>query len=136
MGSSAMSFDAACKVLGENDAGWSARLSRLLGVAALASGGVGLAPSASVIGAAWGWIDQKNELVYQISSIVERAQNRCLGAKGRDRHELIAAAHTAVVTGAFFAALGEMIGPGYTRLRLSEAEKHQMVSSEETVGDH
>lgn len=49
------------------------------------------------------------------------------GAKGRERHELIAAAHTAVVAGAFFTALNEVVGKGYSSLRLTEVEKQKMV---------
>ncbi|MEU4335120.1 hypothetical protein AB0F59_10870 [Micromonospora lupini] len=120
-----MSFEAARRILGKHDPGWSDRLGGLLGLAALGSGGAGaLLPA---ISAAWGWIDQKNELVQQISIAVERFRERSLGARGRERHELIAAAHTAVVAGAFFTALSRVVGEGYASLRLTEVEKQKMV---------
>ncbi|MCX5065065.1 hypothetical protein OOJ91_04135 [Micromonospora lupini] len=120
-----MSFEAARRILGKHDQGWSDRLGALLGLAALGSGGAGaLLPA---INAAWGWIDQKNELVQQISMAVERFRERSLGAKGRERHQLIAAAHTAVVAGAFFTALSTVVGEGYASLRLTEVEKQKMV---------
>ncbi|MEU2662150.1 ATP-binding protein [Micromonospora sp. NPDC007220] len=133
MSSSSMSFDTARRILGQRDPEWSNKLSALLGLAALGSGAVGFAVPA--IKAGWGWIDQKNELVSQLTSAVDRVRDRCLGARGRERHELIAAAHTAVVTGAFFAALSEVVGKKYARLGLTEAEKQQLVSGS-VDGDH
>ncbi|GAA4461631.1 NACHT domain-containing protein [Phytohabitans houttuyneae] len=135
MGHSSMSFEMACRILGAADDGWSARLSRLLGVAALASGGVGAAAPAAAVGAAWGWIDQKNELVGHIDAAVRKVRDRGIGRTGRERHELIAAAHTALVTGSFFTALSEQIGSGYQRLHFSEAEKRAMVTPE-AAGRH
>ncbi|MFG3645063.1 NACHT domain-containing protein [Micromonospora sp. NPDC047762] len=126
-----MSFDTARRILGKQDPGWGQRLATLLGLAALGSGGAGIAVPA--ISAAWGWIDQKNELVQQISTAVDRFRERTLGAKGRDRHQLIAAAHTSVAAGAFFAALKEVLGKHYASLRLTEVEKQRMVGGEGAV---
>ncbi|WP_425568097.1 hypothetical protein [Phytohabitans flavus] len=90
-----MSFEMACRILGATDDGWSSRLNRLLGVAVLASGGIDVVTPAAAVGAAWGWIDQKNELVGHINIAVRKVRDRGLGCTGRERHELIAAAHTA-----------------------------------------
>src|SRR5262245_34797175 len=62
---SAMSFATARTILGGNDPGIAVRINQLLGLTALASGAVGLAPHAAAIRAGWSWIDQKNELVGQ-----------------------------------------------------------------------
>ena len=93
-------------------------LDRLLGVAFLAAGPLGLA--------AWGWIDQKNELVARLEEMVSRGRRDLAAARGRSRQELLAATHTTIVVASFFAALRDLAGAAYDEINLSEDDERRL----------
>jgi hypothetical protein len=110
-------------------------LDRLLGVTLLAAGPIGLLTGQAWMLVAWGWVDQKNELVVRLDELVSKGRAKLGKATGKERHELLAAAHTAIVIASYFAALREVAGPVYDRLELTEAEKRRLASSSNTPGD-
>jgi len=108
-------------------------LDRLLGVAILAAGPVGLATGHPWLLAAWSWVDQKNELVTHLDAMVAKGRAKLGKATGRQRHELVAATHTAVVAASFFAALRELTGPAAEEL--TEADRIRLVDGAAPAGD-
>src|SRR5688500_4774352 len=97
-----LTFQGALQILGHHDSPLITRLDRVLGGMILA--GAGLGPLAAL----WGWIDQKNEAVGLLRTAVGGLRDRISGTAGRERRELIAAAHTTIVVAAYFEALHEM----------------------------
>ncbi|WP_433606552.1 NACHT domain-containing protein [Dactylosporangium sp. CA-139114] len=97
-------------------------LDTLLGAGILAAGPIGLATGQPWLLAAWGWIDQKNELIVRLDELVRKGRAKLRKSSGRPRHELLAATHAALTAGAFFAALRDELGPVYDELELTEAD--------------
>nr|BFE60495.1 hypothetical protein GCM10020063_050210 [Dactylosporangium thailandense] len=97
-------------------------LDRLLGAGILAAGPIGVATGQPWLLAAWGWVDQKNELVVRLDELVRKGRAKLRRSSGRQRHELLAATHAALTVGAFFAALRDVLGPMYDGLELTEAD--------------
>ncbi|MEU8238419.1 hypothetical protein AB0C07_09250 [Actinoplanes missouriensis] len=90
-----------------------------LGVGILAAGPFGLA--------AWGWVDQKNELVRLIGEAVTAGRDRLSGKRTPQRYDVLAATHTALVYGAFFTAFREMVGPVHDTIGLTDDDKQRLV---------
>jgi hypothetical protein len=94
----AFTFRGALKILGKDDPGWLKLIDAALGGVILASG-----PAATV----WGWVDQKNEAVRLLREGVAAATGKIAGTSGLRRHDLVIAAHTAIVATAFLDALDQ-----------------------------
>jgi hypothetical protein len=67
------------------------------------AGVLGAGPAAILTGqpwllAVWGWVDQKNELVSRLDELVGAGRDKLRKAVGKERHEVLAATHTALVT--------------------------------------
>jgi hypothetical protein len=118
MAPSPYSLEGARAILSGPDDTWAQALGTLLGVGVLASGPIGLA--------AWGWVDQKNELVALLTRLVAGGRERLGGERNRERGAVLAATHTALAYGAFFAALRESAGPVHDRIGLTEADKQRL----------
>ncbi|BCB75547.1 hypothetical protein GCM10022251_28380 [Phytohabitans flavus] len=102
-------------------------LDRLLGLGILAAGPAALATGQPWLLAAWGWIDQKNELIARLDELVAKGRSKLRKASGGQRHELLAATHTALVVGSFFAALRETVGPVYDELDVTDADIERLL---------
>lgn len=98
----AMTFRTALKILGHHDRPMLDRINMLLGGAILTSGVLALTGPTAVplvaLAAIWGWIDQKNEAAGLVRKLLDTVSGRRLGLAGHERMELIAAAHTVLVT--------------------------------------
>ncbi|WP_027344532.1 NACHT domain-containing protein [Hamadaea tsunoensis] len=127
-----LTFGGALRILGHHDRGRIEQLSALLGGASLAAGaavgiaavtGPGLAPAAA-LAAVWGWIDQKNEAMDLLRRALDTGRQRISGVRGRERFQLVIAAHTTLVAAAYLEALEEFIGArGFARLEMTDAER-------------
>ncbi|WP_426503444.1 NACHT domain-containing protein [Dactylosporangium sp. McL0621] len=95
-------------------------LDRLLGAGILAAGPVGAATGQPWLLAAWGWVDQKNELVARLDELVAKGRGKLRRSGGHRRHEVLAATHAALAVAAFFTAVRDVVGPVYDELELSE----------------
>ncbi|MEU7908619.1 hypothetical protein [Actinoplanes sp. NPDC049118] len=104
-------------------------LDRLLGAGILAAGPIGLVTGQPWMIVAWGWIDQKNELVTRLDELVDLGRQKLGKAVGHQRHELLAATHSALVTGSFLAALKEVAGPLFEELALTDTELERLVGA-------
>ncbi|MEV6596558.1 hypothetical protein AB0M36_06765 [Actinoplanes sp. NPDC051346] len=91
--------------------------------------GSGILLGAIVFPPALGLVDAKMELTRIVRGLLDTVSGRVRGAQGRDRHDLIAAAHTTLVLSALFDAISEHIGPSFGALELSDAEKVQLASA-------
>ncbi|GIF68884.1 hypothetical protein Ais01nite_69190 [Asanoa ishikariensis] len=74
-------------------------------------------------------VDAKQELTGVLRDGLGRATERLGSAGGRDRLELIAAAHTTVALSAIFDAIAQRVGPSFARLEVTEDEKLQLASA-------
>lgn len=118
-----LTFGGALKVLDKHESGVIAKLDKLLGGVILAAGAAsGFAP-AVLLGAIWGWVDQKNEAISLLKSLTGGLSNRLSATRGLERRELIAAAHSIIVLAAFFEIVEETLGK-QERKRLTEDEQH------------
>ncbi|WP_285609567.1 NACHT domain-containing protein [Actinokineospora globicatena] len=110
----ALTFAGALEVLGKYEPKTVRALDKALGGVILAAGaGAGLA---ALGGAAlaplvllWGWVDQKNEAFGLLRSIVGRLRERTSAAAGKQRRELVAAAHSIIAAAAFLDVLRERL---------------------------
>jgi hypothetical protein len=125
MSGSPYSFDTAREILAGRTSKTVKVLDRLLGVAILAAGPIGLATGHPWLLAAWSWVDQKNELVIHLDAMVAKGRAKLGKATGKQRYELVAATHTAVVAASFFAALRELTGPASEAL--TDADRVRLV---------
>ncbi|MFC5286266.1 NACHT domain-containing protein [Actinokineospora guangxiensis] len=98
----AFTFRGALKILGKDEPGWLKLIDAAVGGVILASG-----PVATV----WGWVDQKNEAVRLLREGVTAATGKIAGTSGLRRHDLVIAAHTAIVATAFLDALDAHLPP-------------------------
>ncbi|MGC4868947.1 NACHT domain-containing protein [Micromonospora sp. DT53] len=120
MASSPYTLEGAREILSEPGGKWLKALDALLGVGVMAAGPFGLA--------AWGWVDQKNELIKLLGEFTAAGRTR-LGEKRTppERYDLLAATHTALTYGAFFAAFREIVGPICDEIGLTEDDKRRLV---------
>ncbi|WP_229068974.1 NACHT domain-containing NTPase [Actinoplanes sp. DH11] len=119
MARSPYTLEGAREILSGPDDTWLKALDSLLGVGILATGPFGLA--------AWGWVDQKNELITLLGKLTSAGRERLGGRHSPERYDVLAATHTALVHGAFFAALREVAGPAVTKIGLTDDEKSRLV---------
>ncbi|GAA2040836.1 hypothetical protein GCM10009839_48850 [Catenulispora yoronensis] len=124
-----LTYEGALKILGHRDRKWLERLSGLLGGALLTagalSGGAAIVPAAVL-----GWIEPKNEAMELLGKTLDALPGRFRRTHGRERRELIIAAHTTIVVAAYFEALQEtMTAEDYRRLKLTDARKQQIAAS-------
>jgi hypothetical protein len=129
-----LTFGGALRILGHYESPTISKLDRLLGGTILAAGGgagiaavsgTALAPLA-VLGALWGWIDQKNEAVGLLRTAVASVGDKLAGTGGHERRRLIAAAHTTMVVAAYFEVLDQVAGRSLAKLQITEAEKESL----------
>jgi hypothetical protein len=125
MSGSPYSFDTAREILAGRTSKTVKVLDRLLGVAILAAGPIGLATGHPWLLAAWSWVDQKNELIAHLDAMVAKGRAKLGKATGKQRNELVAATHTAVVVACFLAALRELTGPASEAL--TDADRVRLV---------
>ncbi|WP_156057728.1 NACHT domain-containing protein [Micromonospora parva] len=118
MASSPYTLDGARKILSGPDSGWLTALDALLGVGILATGPFGLA--------AWGWVDQKNELIKLLGEATAAGRARLSGRRTPERYDVLAATHTALTYGAFFAVFREVVGPVCDEIGLTEDDKRRL----------
>ncbi|MET7968813.1 hypothetical protein [Micromonospora sp. NPDC005305] len=123
MAVSPYSLEGARVILSGSNEKWARNLSTLLGIGVIAAGPVGLATGSGIVLAAWGWVDQKNEAVGLLRELVRAGRDRLTGRRSPERAVVLAATHTALVYGAFFAAIRETLGPVYDQIGLSDEDK-------------
>jgi hypothetical protein len=118
-----MTFRGALRVLGHHNRPIVDRLDTLLGGVIMASGVVtALAPL-------WGWVDQKNEATGLLRKLLNGVSARRTGTAGYDRTQLIAAAHTILVTSSFMETFRAEIGRGaFKRLALTTKEQQYLLT--------
>ncbi|MEV4056359.1 AAA family ATPase [Amycolatopsis sp. NPDC049688] len=113
----AMTFRGALGILGHHEHATLAKIDKLLGGAIIASGAVALgAPVAGpllAVAALWGWVDQKNEATMLIRSLLDVVAGRRFRARGTERADLIAAAHTVLVISSLMEVFRERVDKTY-----------------------
>ncbi|MEU7998087.1 hypothetical protein AB0B83_22495 [Micromonospora sp. NPDC049060] len=119
MASSPYTLEGAREILSGPDGKWLKALDALLGTGILATGPFGLA--------AWGWVDQKNELIKLLGEVTAAGRERLSGKRTPERYDVLAATHTALTYGAFFAAFREMVGPVCDEIGLTEDDKRRLI---------
>ncbi|WP_433796054.1 NACHT domain-containing protein [Actinoplanes sp. CA-252034] len=97
-------------------------LDALLGVGILAAGPAALLTGQPWLLLLWGWVDQKNELVTRLDELVAAGRDKLRTAEGKQRHEVLAATHTALVAESYFIALRRTFGPILTEMGVTHAE--------------
>jgi hypothetical protein len=113
-----LTFQGALAILGHREHRAIKRLDKLLGGIILAAGaGAGMAaagPAAlaplGIIGAVWGWLEQRDEALRLLQATIDSVSEKLGGTEACERQQLIAAAHTTIVVAAFFEALQDSIG--------------------------
>jgi hypothetical protein len=101
-----------------------------LGSGFASSGGAALAPLA-LLEPIWGWVDQKNEAVGLVRSIVNRLSNKISSSSGLERRDLASSAHTIIVIAAYFEVFDEAIGKKLSKdLEISEREKARIAAGD------
>jgi hypothetical protein len=128
----ALTFSGALKILGKHDSSLVAKLDKALGGAILAAGlASGLTPLA-MLGALWGWVDQKNEAITLLRSLTSNLTNYFTKTKGLERRDLIAAAHTTIAAAAFFEVLEETLGKKrFKELSITEEERRTLLTDKD-----
>ncbi|EEP73852.1 hypothetical protein MCAG_04179 [Micromonospora sp. ATCC 39149] len=126
MAPSPYSLEGARTILSGPDDKWARSLSTLLGIGVIAAGPIGLATGSGVVLAAWGWVDQKNEVVSLLGRLVTAGLDRLGVRRLPERASVLAATHTALVYGAFFAAIRETLGPVYDQIGLTDEDKERL----------
>ncbi|MDI6104225.1 hypothetical protein QLQ12_37105 [Actinoplanes sp. NEAU-A12] len=104
------------------------KLDRLLGLAILGSGVGYLTTGVSELFTVFGWVDQKNETVRLLDGLVSAGYERLRKGAGRERFDVLAATHTALVHGSFFAAIREVLGSVYDRLDLTDEDLSRLTA--------
>jgi NACHT conflict system protein len=103
-------------------------LDKILGVTILAAGPIGLISGHPWLLSAWGWVDQKSELISRLNDVALLGKRNLKGATGRQRNDLLVAAHVAIVIAAYFGALRDVMGPTYERIELTDRERHRLLN--------
>lgn len=124
-----LTLQGALRILGRGESPVLDRLNLALGGvilasgAALAIGWTALAPAA-LLTAVWGMTEQKDTALELLRTTLDWVSDKHSDASGRERREVIAAAHTTIVAAAFFEVLEEHLGAELRRkLKITEAEK-------------
>jgi len=91
--------------------------------------GAGLLLGAIVFPPVIALVDPKQELMRLMRDTFDRASDRLGSTGGRERLDLVAAAHTTLVLSALFDAMSRLIGPKFADLAVSDEEKLQIASS-------
>ncbi|GAA2977189.1 NACHT domain-containing protein [Actinokineospora diospyrosa] len=124
-----LTFAEALRVLDRDQPGFVDKLDKALGgvilgaglVAGVATLGTPLAPLV-LFATVWGWVDQKNEAISLLRSLLKPARFR--DKRGRERRELIEAAHSLLVASSFLDVLTETVGPkAMKKLAITDAER-------------
>jgi hypothetical protein len=130
----ALTYRGALQILGRHDHPVIEKLDGLLGGFILGAGAASaaalvapaLAPLAS-LAAIWGWIEQKDEALRLLTSMLDSASKKLMRTGGYERYQLVAAAHTTVVAAAFFESLKEHLGAkAYKNLAITDAEQKSL----------
>ncbi|WFE63549.1 hypothetical protein [Micromonospora sp. WMMD714] len=123
----ALTYQGALRLLGRHDSKALTLLDGLLGGVILAAGpaAFGGAQAAAFL---WGAVDQKNEVVRLLRGLVAAGVGRLSGASGRDRFELLQAAHTAIVGAALFEAWEARLGPVWAELEVTREERIRLLT--------
>ncbi|WP_285606627.1 NACHT domain-containing protein [Actinokineospora globicatena] len=129
-----LTFAEALRILDRDEPGLVDKLDKALGFVVLGAGTVaGIAalgtPLAPVVlfASVWGWVDQKNEAIKLLSSLVKPA--RFKNKRGRERRELIEAAHSLLVASSFLDVLRETIGPkAIKNLAITDIERNYVAT--------
>jgi hypothetical protein len=132
-----LTFEGALRILGHYEPGWIKKLDTVLdgvilvagaGLATAAVGPAGLGVLAK-FGLVWGWADQKGVAIGLLEKAMKSVSERLAGTRGRERRELIVAAHTTIVVAAVFEAFREGVGKEfYERLKITDEEKKSLIS--------
>jgi hypothetical protein len=121
--SDALTFRGALRVLGRHDRPLVDTLDTLLGGVVMAGGVV---PALTPL---WGWVDQKNQATGLLRKLLNGISARRTGAAGYERTQLIAAAHTILVTSSFMETFRAEIGRGaFKRLALTAKEEQYLLT--------
>jgi hypothetical protein len=139
-----LTFEGALRILGRYEPESLKKLDTWLGGAILTAGAVSLAASAgaalgplALIAPIWAWVDQKNEATGLLGKLVGRLANSLDRTGGRERRELIQAAHTVVVAAAFFEVFNEYIGSEREReISLTKTEKKLLAFETKSLLEH
>lgn len=132
-----LTFEGALRILGHSEPGWIKKLDTLLGGAILIAGaGAGVAaigPAAltplKMFEAVWGWLEQRDEAIGLLGQAVSALSGKLAGTAGRERRELIAAAHTTIVVASFFEIFKKNVGKEfYNQLQITDQEKAALIS--------
>jgi hypothetical protein len=132
-----LTFEGALKILGHYEPKWIEKVDNLLGGVILAGGAtaglvaLGVTPLAplAAFGLVWGWVEQKGLAVDLLTKAVKSVSGKLPGGQGRERRELIAAAHSAVVVATLFEALRDHLGKErYGQLRITDDEKISLLN--------
>lgn len=132
-----LTFEGALRILGQHELQGIEKLDKVLGGVILAAGvGAGIAtvlPAAllplKMFAAVWGWLEQKDTAVGLLRGAIAGLSGKLAGTQGRERRELIAAAHTVIVVAAFFEAFREQAGKEpFDRLEITEEEKKTLIT--------
>ena len=133
---SSLTLQGALGILGRRERPALDRLNLALGGVILVSGvamtvgWTALAP-ATLLAAIWGMTEQKNSAMELLRASVDWVSNKRSDASGRERREVIAAAHTTIVAAAFFEALEESLGAELLgKLRITDAEKAVLLAGQ------
>jgi hypothetical protein len=132
-----LTFEGALRILGRHESKLIDRLDTLLGGVILAAGaGAGIAavgpPAVAPLGmfaAVWGWLEQKDAALGLLRQAISAVSGRLVGTHGRERRELVAAAHTVIVVAAFFEVFHERVEEHLNyRLEITEEDKENLIS--------
>jgi hypothetical protein len=132
-----LTFEGALRILGRHELPGIVKLDKVLGGIILAAGvGAGVAvvgPAVLVplkmFAAVWGWMEQKDAAIGLLRGAIAGLSGKLAGTRGRERRELIAAAHTVIVVAAFFETFREQVGKEfYDRLEITEDEKKTLIT--------
>lgn len=136
----ALTFDGAVRILGAEEPKAVERLSKALGggilLAGVAAGVATIGPAAlaplALFEPIWGWVDQKNEAIGLLRSLVGKFGSRMKDVPTRSRRQLVIAAHTTIVVAAYFDALQGVLGNEISsRVDLSDKEKRRLAGLHE-----
>ncbi|MEV4349832.1 hypothetical protein AB0J83_35690 [Actinoplanes sp. NPDC049596] len=124
------------KLLGAEQPALVRALDRLFGGILVSAEAVALPTGDAVLTQAWGWLDQRGELLKLLGKGTSWIQERLGSAAGYDRARLIAAAHTALVGEAMFHSLQTHLGPAYRVLQLNDQEKRFLLAEPDVAQEY
>jgi len=126
----------ALEVLGRHEPRLIEQLDTLLGGLILAAGmgaglaavgGPELAPLAA-FGAAWGWVEQKDQALTLLHRAIDTVSRKMDRSRGYERQQLIVVAHTTIVVAAFFDVFSESVQDELRRkLQITEEDKQELI---------